>query len=71
MATVKVAQLRATLDAFAALYERCGATDDADALRALSKAMQKADKRTVDDVVGRLNQAGDKPPSTAKVSSRH
>lgn len=71
MAALKIAQLRLALDAYADLYAHCGATEQASALRSLSKALQKADKRTVDEVVGKLNAIGTKPPNEATFAPRH
>lgn len=71
MAALKVAQLRSALDAFAELYANCGATEQAAALKSLSRALQKADKRTVDEVVSKLNATDPKPQNEAKVLPRH
>ena len=58
MASVKVSQLRKTLEAFANIYENAGAVEQAAALRQLSASMAKADKRTVDDLVNILSTGG-------------
>jgi hypothetical protein len=55
---MKVKQLRATLDEFAAIYASEGQSESADALRALSYALETADAKSVDEIVKVLEDAG-------------
>ena len=71
MATLKIAQLRSTLDAFARLYDRPGASEQADALRSLSNALAKADKLTVDEVAQALEKDGVRSPFYPRVIEGH
>lgn len=71
MASVKVSAIRKTLDAFADLYDRAGAKNEGEALRKLSAAMSKADKRTVDDLVNILSAGGQAPSVSPIVSTGH
>lgn len=57
MAALKVAQLRASLEEFALLYEHAGATADASALRLLAEAMKRADKHSVDELLIALEES--------------
>ena len=63
MAVLKVAQLRSTLDAFASLYSHAGATEQAEAVRAISTALARADKLSVDEIVQALEKNSIKSPS--------
>ncbi|MEQ1695822.1 MAG: hypothetical protein ABL901_08275 [Hyphomicrobiaceae bacterium] len=63
MAALKVAQLRITLDAFAALYSHAGATEQAEAVRAVSHALARADKLSVDEIIQALEKSATKSPS--------
>lgn len=71
MANVKVAAIRKTLDAFAELYDHAGACNNAVALRKLSVALCKADKRTVDELVNILSTGGQPPSVPPIVSTGH
>lgn len=58
MAGVRVVQLRASLDRFAALLASSGALENGEALRELSKRLAVADKIAVDEFVKRLVAVG-------------
>lgn len=53
---MKVAQLRKLLEEAAAVYERTGPSQDADALRRLAEAIREADTQTVAKLVQRLGE---------------
>ena len=71
MAALTVRQLRQTLNAFAVLYVNAGATEAGTALVDLSKALAKADKLAVDDLVEALGKGGDAPASDRKCAEKH
>lgn len=71
MASVKVAQLRKTLEAFASLYEGAAVADKAQALRSLGAAMAGADKRTVDDLVKMLSTSSEQVPAAPSLRSKN
>jgi hypothetical protein len=68
---MKVAQLRAMLEGFANLYERSNGQNQAKALRALSAALAKADRQTVEEVMSALETSGRAPMSKAKSNFSH
>jgi hypothetical protein len=55
---MKVKQLRAILDEFAAIYASEDHSERADALRALSYALEAADAKSVDEILKVLECAG-------------
>jgi len=63
MAALKVSHIRSTLDAFAVLYSHAGATEQSDAIAAMSKALARADKLSVDEIVQALEKAKSKSPT--------
>ena len=63
MAALKIAQLRSTLDAFASLYSHAGATAQAETVRAISNALARADKLSVDEIIQALEKNKTKSPS--------
>jgi hypothetical protein len=71
MAALKIAQLRSTLDAFAVLYKNSQFSERAEALRAVSLALAKADKLSVDDVIRALENNGGHTPSQRNLKSEH
>jgi hypothetical protein len=55
---MKVKQLRATLEEFAAIYGCENHSESADALRALRHALETADGKSVDDILRVLESSG-------------
>jgi hypothetical protein len=54
---MKVSQLRATLEEFAAIHESAGSKEKASALRALAQALRRADDRAVKEVIPAFERA--------------
>lgn len=67
MASVKVVQLRKTLEVFAGLYDKAGAKAEAQAIREISQALRAADKRTVDDLAAILSTGGQHPATQSRL----
>jgi hypothetical protein len=71
MATLKVAQLRATLDQFADLYDNAAASDQAIILRKLSAALAQADDLPVEQLVRALKNDGKRNQTSSSLKPRH
>lgn len=71
MASVKVSQVRAVLEAFADIYSNVGAVDQSEALLKLSGAIAGADKRTVEELVNMLPTNGQQTDSSSKLPFSH
>jgi hypothetical protein len=67
---MKVKQLRATLEAFAAIYASEGYSQSADALRALSYTLETADAKSVDEIVAVLEDIGAVPDELDELALR-
>lgn len=67
---MKIRQLRATFEEFASICATEGQSERADALRALSRALQAADAKHIDEVVPVLERIGSVARDAHRVSSR-
>jgi hypothetical protein len=71
MAALKVQHLRTTLEAFADLYDRASAAEQAAVLRVLCQSLKKADKLGIKEVVGALKDSRSPALTPRNVSQGH